>query len=540
MWAAACARSEPLNLTKREQVTPLVAASALAGRRRSGVTEAVAAGRDAAHELRGQDARGSDTIKRSSRRVGYRRALRIDLEARLLGVHQSFSTLQTRTSAMNLVVLGAQWGDEGKGKIVDLLTPRFDIVARYQGGNNAGHTVHAGGQKFVLRLLPSGILHPRTTCVIGNGVVVDPDALFAEVDQIQTLGITVGDRLRISDRAHVILPYHRELDVLAETHRGDRKIGTTSRGIGPAYEHKIGRRGVRMVDLGDRATAADLAAAVKDHVDVRNRLIPNEPLDWQVVLANLRLAWERLRPWVTDVSSFLAAARASGKTVLFEGAQGTLLDIDHGTYPYVTSSSSTVGGVCTGLGVGPRAIDGVLGVTKAYTTRVGDGPMPTELDDERGEDLRRRGQEFGAVTGRPRRCGWFDAVVVRYAARVNGLDALALTKMDVLDGVPSLQVCVGYEVDGHMIRDFPAARGVLGACTPVYETLPGWQQPTAGIRRAEDLPAEARAYIRRIEELVGVPVVLVSTGADRDDTLIRPDTAFSHWFASASSTNVGA
>ncbi|MGE3842676.1 MAG: adenylosuccinate synthase [Vicinamibacterales bacterium] len=434
---------------------------------------------------------------------------------------------------MNLVVLGAQWGDEGKGKIVDLLTPRFDIVARYQGGHNAGHTVHAGGKKFVLRLLPSGILHPRTICVIGNGVVVDPDALFAEIDQIQAVGVEVGDRLRVSDRAHVILPYHREFDVLSEANRGARKIGTTSRGIGPAYEHKIGRRGIRVGDLGDEAAAADVEATVREHVEIRNRLITQDALDWQRVMDHLHAAWARLRPWVTDVSLYLADARTAGRHVLFEGAQGTLLDIDHGTYPYVTSSSATVGGVCTGLGVGPHSIDTVLGVTKAYTTRVGDGPFATELSDTMGDALRSRGHEFGAVTGRPRRCGWFDAVVVRHAARVNGLDALALTKMDVLDGIDSLQVCVGYEVDGRVIREFPAQRGLLARCRPVYETLPGWQQPTAGRRRFDELPAQARAYISRVEELIGIPVVLVSTGADRRETLIRPDTSLSSWFAVA-------
>jgi adenylosuccinate synthase len=427
------------------------------------------------------------------------------------------------SNTMNLVVLGAQWGDEGKGKIVDWLTPRFDIVARYQGGHNAGHTVHAGGRKFVLRLLPSGILHPATTCVIGNGVVVDPQALFGEVDQIEGLGIEVGARLAISNRAHLILPYHRELDLLSEARRGERRIGTTSRGIGPAYEDKIGRRGLRVGDLGDSSSAAALADAIKENVQARNRLIGGTPMDWQAVLAQLHAAWSRLAPWVKDVSLLLSEARAAGRPVLYEGAQGTLLDIDHGTYPYVTSSNATVGGVLTGLGVGPRAIDAVLGVSKAYTTRVGDGPMPTELEDATGEELRRRGHEFGAVTGRPRRCGWFDAVVVRYAVRVNGLDALALTKLDVLDGLPDLQLCVGYRAGGTILKEFPSDLGALTACEPVYERHPGWSAPTAGVRRFDQLPAEARAYVRRIEELVGAPVQILSTGADRDDTIVSAD-----------------
>jgi adenylosuccinate synthase len=422
---------------------------------------------------------------------------------------------------MNLAVLGAQWGDEGKGKIVDLLSPQFDIVARYAGGHNAGHTVHVAGKKFVLRLLPSGILHPRTTCVIGNGVVVDPTALFAEVDQIKSLGVDVGNRLVISNRAHLVLPYHRELDVLAEARRGVRRIGTTSRGIGPAYEDKVARRGLRVGDLGDSSSAAAAADAIRENVEARNRLIGDSHVDWRDVLEQLRALWPRLAPWVRDVSLFLAEGRAAGKSVLYEGAQGTLLDIDHGTYPYVTSSSATVGGVCTGLGVGPRAIDAVLGVTKAYTTRVGDGPMPTELHDEMGEELRRRGHEFGAVTGRPRRCGWFDAVVVRYAARVNGLDALALTKMDVLDGLDEIRVCTGYRAGGDVIREFPGELGVLSEAEPIYESVPGWRTPTAGVREFTRLPLEATSYVARIEELIGVPIALISTGPDRDDTILR-------------------
>jgi adenylosuccinate synthase len=419
---------------------------------------------------------------------------------------------------MNLAVLGAQWGDEGKGKIVDLLTPRFSIVARYQGGHNAGHTVYANGRKFVLRLLPSGILHDGITCVIGNGVVIDPQALFAEIDELAAAGIHVGNRLVVSDKAHLILPYHRELDLLSEARRGERKIGTTSRGIGPAYEDKIARRGVR---VGDLANPPSLAEAVEHNVAARNRLIADSTMDAAQVLSDLSRAWDRMRPWVKDVSVFLAQAREEKRTIMFEGAQGTLLDIDHGTYPYVTSSNATIGGVCTGLGVGPRAIDRVLGVAKAYTTRVGEGPLPTELTGEIGNRLRESGQEFGAVTGRPRRCGWYDAVAVRYAARVNGLDALALTKLDVLDDLPELQVCTSYRCRGVELRDMPGDVSQLAACEPVYETLPGWSQPTRGVREYHDLPREARAYIARLEEITGVPAAIVSTGSGREETIFR-------------------
>jgi adenylosuccinate synthase len=428
---------------------------------------------------------------------------------------------------MNIAVLGAQWGDEGKGKIVDLLTPNFSIVARYQGGHNAGHTVYANGRKFVLRLLPSGILHQGVTCIIGNGVVIDPQALFAEIDEIEAAGIPVGDRLVISDKAHLILPYHRELDLLSEARRGERKIGTTSRGIGPAYEDKIARRGVR---VGDLANPDSLAEAIRHNVDARNRLIKESTMDWKQVHDDLTRSWERMRRWVADVSVVLDKARREGKSIMFEGAQGTLLDIDHGTYPYVTSSNATIGGVCTGLGVGPRAIDGVLGVAKAYTTRVGEGPLPTELTGELGNRLRESGQEFGAVTGRPRRCGWYDAVAVRYAVRVNGLDALALTKLDVLDGLPELQVCTGYRLRGAVIEDMPGDLAQFSACEPIYETIGGWSQPTAGVRKYQDLPAEARAYIARIEAITGVPAAVLSTGSAREDTIIRDGSVAASWF----------
>ena len=419
---------------------------------------------------------------------------------------------------MNLAVLGAQWGDEGKGKIVDLLTPNFSIVARYQGGHNAGHTVYANGRKFVLRLLPSGILHPDIRCIIGNGVVVDPTALFAEIDELAAAGIEVGDRLIISDKAHLILPYHKDLDLLSEARRGERRIGTTSRGIGPAYEDKIARRGVR---VGDLANPASLAEAVQHNVEARNRLIAENRMDYKDVLEMLEQAWRRMSRWVTDVSLYIARARQKGDSIMFEGAQGTLLDIDHGTYPYVTSSNATIGGVCTGLGIGPKAIDTVLGVAKAYTTRVGEGPLPTELTGPIGDRLRETGREFGAVTGRPRRCGWYDAVAVRYAVRVNGLDALALTKLDVLDGLTELQVCTAYRCNGTTLTEMPGDHAQLAACEPIYETLPGWTTPTQGLKNYDQLPREARSYVARLEEITGVPAAIVSTGSGRDETILR-------------------
>jgi adenylosuccinate synthase len=428
---------------------------------------------------------------------------------------------------MNVAVIGAQWGDEGKGKIVDLLTPHFSIVARYQGGHNAGHTVLVGGTKFVLHLLPSGILHPGVTCVIGNGVVVDPEALFQEIETLGQYGIEVGDRLVISDKAHVILPYHRDLDLLHEARRGDHKIGTTSRGIGPAYEDKIGRRGIRIGDLADPTGLAD---QVRENVLARNRLVGDSIVEWKPLFEHLVTFGERMRAWVADVSLVLARAQAEGRQILFEGAQGTFLDIDHGTYPYVTSSNSTVGGVCTGLGVGPRAVGGVLGVVKAYTTRVGGGPLPTELSGPMAERLREGGQEYGASTGRPRRCGWYDAVAARYSARVNGLDVLALTKMDVLDGLAHIDVCTSYRCGDRVLTEFPGDLRQLAACRPVYERLPGWTTPTHGVRRFEDLPTEARAYVARLEEVTGVPVGIISTGSDRDDTVFRKDSIVEGWF----------
>ena len=421
---------------------------------------------------------------------------------------------------MNLAILGAQWGDEGKGKIVDLVTPRFSIVARYQGGHNAGHTVYVNGKKFVLRLIPSGILHPGVTCVIGNGVVVDPKALLAEVDELVAAGVDVDARIVVSDKAHLILPYHRDLDLLSEARRGERKIGTTSRGIGPAYEDKIARRGIRVGDLTDPLA---LEHNIRANVDARNRLVQDTTMDAREVLTELATHAVRLKPWVRDVSLMLSEAMKNGQSILFEGAQGTLLDIDHGTYPYVTSSNASIGGVCTGLGVPPKAIGPVLGVVKAYATRVGEGPFPTELTGDMGNILRDSGNEYGSVTGRPRRCGWYDAVAVRYGVRINGIDALALTKLDVLDGVETLDICTAYKCGGRTINEFPSDVSQLSSCTPVYESVPGWKTPTRGVRRYEDLPDAARRYIARLEEVSGVRAAIVSTGSERDDTILRKD-----------------
>ena len=430
---------------------------------------------------------------------------------------------------MNIAVIGGQWGDEGKGKIVDLLTPSFSVVARYQGGHNAGHTVFVGGQKFVLHLVPSGILHADVTCVIGNGVVIDPVALFSELETLSDAGISTQRRLLISDRAHLILPYHREIEAVSEANRKDRQIGTTSRGIGPSYEDKYGRRGVRIRDLRDHGAEDVLALLIRDNVAARNRIVGGEPLDWQVTHRQVIEAWKRLQPLVTDVSVYLDGVARSGGRVLYEGAQGTMLDVDHGTYPFVSASNGTIGGVFTGLGVGAQAVDGVLGILKAYTTRVGEGPFPTELLGDAGDSLRDSGQEFGASTGRPRRCGWYDAVVAKYAVRINGFQNLALTKLDVLDGLSEIKVCKEYRHRGGSISEFPSDVTTLEQCEPVYETLPGWSHPTAGVTRFEDLPVEARNYIAYIEEVSGAPVGLVSTGSDRDETIVRKNSLVAQW-----------
>ena len=430
---------------------------------------------------------------------------------------------------MNIAVIGGQWGDEGKGKIVDLLTPSFSVVARYQGGHNAGHTVFVNGRKSVLHLVPSGILHSDVTCVIGNGVVIDPAALFRELEALADAGINTQGRLLISDRAHVILPYHREIEAVAEADRKDRRIGTTARGIGPSYEDKYGRRGVRMQDLRNQGPDDVLALIIRENVAARNRIVGGDPLDWKSVHKELVGWWKRLQPLVTDVSVYLDGVRRAGGRVLYEGAQGTMLDVDHGTYPFVSASNGTVGGVFTGLGVGAKAVDGVLGIVKAYTTRVGEGPFPTELVGDVGNALRDSGQEYGASTGRPRRCGWYDAVVANYAVRINGFQTLALTKLDVLDGLSEIKVCTKYRHYDSLVTDFPSDLVFLEQCEPFYDTLPGWDQPTAGITRFGDLPVAARNYIAYIEEVSGAPVGLVSTGSDRDETIVRAGSLVAKW-----------
>jgi adenylosuccinate synthase len=432
----------------------------------------------------------------------------------------------------NIVVAGAQWGDEGKGKIADLLAEKVQVVARFNGGHNAGHTILIDGQKFVLHLIPSGVLRPGILCVMGNGMVVDPWALEEEIRALQARGIAVDDNLVISDRAHVILPHHRELEAMTEEDRGARRLGTTLRGIGPAYEDKAGRRGVRMGDLLHPATLPDRLAESRRHYERLCRGAGREPkLDWGGLLADLTGFGERLRPRITDVSVVLQRELARGYSVLFEGSQSTLLDVDHGTYPYVSSSSATAGGVVSGLGVPAMRIDGVLGIVKAYTTRVGAGPLPSEMDAAVGEQIRNRGGEFGASTGRPRRCGWFDAMVLRHSARINGFDTLALTKLDVLDELPEIRICTDYRFEGRTLDHFPADLETLERCEPVYETMPGWHAPTRGVREFSELPPAARRYVERLAEAVGVGIGIVSTGSDRNETILRPGSPLASWFA---------
>ncbi|HEX9700804.1 MAG TPA: adenylosuccinate synthase [Acidobacteriota bacterium] len=434
----------------------------------------------------------------------------------------------------NVALIGTQWGDEGKGKIVDWLTERFDIVARYQGGNNAGHTVIIDGHKQVLHLIPSGILRPGKTCVIGNGVVIDPEALFEEIDELAAAGVEFDGRLLVAERAHVILPYHRGIELGSETRRGEDRIGTTSRGIGPCYEDKIARSGIRVVDCIDRDV---LARKVRANVVVVNQLLDTlydlPAFDADEIIATYSEHGRRLEQYVADTSLYLNAAMDGGKRVLFEGAQGTHLDVDHGTYPFVTSSNATAGGVCSGLGIGPTRVDAVLGVAKAYTTRVGAGPFPSELHDALGERLRAAGNEFGATTGRPRRCGAFDAVAGRYAARVNGCNAIILTKLDVLDGVESIPICVGYDIGGTRHDEMPAQTWLLDDVEPILEEMPGWEQPTSGVERWEDLPDECRAYVGRVAELIGCEVGLLSVGAERRAMLAVPGTDVSDWLDGA-------
>ncbi len=421
----------------------------------------------------------------------------------------------------NVVILGTQWGDEGKGKIVDLLTEQADAVVRFQGGHNAGHTLVIGGQKTVLHLIPSGVLRAGVQCLIGNGVVLSPEALLKEIDTLEDSGVPVQDRLKISAACPLILPYHVALDQAREARRGENKIGTTGRGIGPCYEDKAARRALRLGDLRDPAR---FASALEEVLDYHNHVLAHyygvDTLEFSAVLDEALAHGERLMPMMADVTSLLHEYRKTHARLLFEGAQGSLLDIDHGTYPFVTSSNTTAGGTATGSGFGPLFLDYVLGITKAYTTRVGSGPFPTELFDETGLRLAERGHEFGATTGRPRRCGWFDAVALRTAVNINSVSGLCLTKLDVLDGLEEISVCVGYtNYAGETVAN-PIDAVDYENLRPVYETLPGWSESTVGLKSLDALPANARAYISRLEALVGAPIDIISTGPDREETIL--------------------
>jgi adenylosuccinate synthase len=425
----------------------------------------------------------------------------------------------------NLIILGSQWGDEGKGKIVDLFCERFDIVARYQGGHNAGHTVQIGDKKFVLKLIPSGILHPGKQAVIGNGLVVDPAALLSEMLSLEDAGVDVKGQLAISNRAHVLFPYHRTLEKLLD------KIGTTSRGIGPCYEDKAGRRGIRIADLLDRDRFGELFdARASERETVARAFGISQELD----LARIRTDYEdfadRIRPMVRDTARLLNDAIRAGKSVMFEGAQGTMLDLDHGTYPFVTSSSASAGGACTGTGVPPTRVHAIVGVAKAYTTRVGGGPFPSEALDAMGDQIRERGNEFGSVTGRPRRCGWFDIPLARYAGMLNGLDSLVVTKLDVLDELEKVPVCVAYRVGRHEVTEMPPTIAGLEVVEAVYECLPGWRSSTAGVSRYEELPQRAKDYLVFLENRTGIEVGCISTGPERNQTIVRQGSRFHQLF----------
>lgn len=425
----------------------------------------------------------------------------------------------------NTIAIGIQWGDEGKGKIVDLLAPEADVVARFQGGPNAGHTLVIGNRKTILHLVPSGILHENTLCLIGNGTVVAPETISEEMDALEQAGIPVSERLRISDRCQLILPYHRAIDAAREASLGKARIGTTGRGIGPAYEDKTARRGIRLIDL----TSDRLDERIRENLEWNNFLLTRyfkvDPVSKKEVDAAIDIARKRLLPLMTDVSLLLHQRHKAGDSILFEGAQGAMLDVDHGTYPFVTSSNTVAGAALAGLGIGPGMIDEVLGIVKAYTTRVGSGPFPTELydgsglNDAAGRHLAERGQEFGSTTGRPRRTGWFDAVVVRHAIRIGGVTGLAVTKLDVLDGLPEVKICTAYECDDHRKDSIPADAATLERCKPVYESLPGWNESTYGATDFADLPANAKRFLRRLEELCGCPVVMLSTGPDRQHVI---------------------
>jgi adenylosuccinate synthase len=427
----------------------------------------------------------------------------------------------------NIIILGSQWGDEGKGKIVDLFSERFDIVARYQGGHNAGHTVFIGEKKFVLKLIPSGILRPGKRAVIGNGLVIDPAALLSEIDSLQSAGVEVAGNLFISNRAHVLFPVHRMMERMSEGRPGRISIGTTSRGIGPCYEDKAGRRGIRVADLLDREIFREQYDSVmEEKVIIAKALGIYEEMDMRAIRDQYEAFADRIRPMVCDTALLLNQSIAAGKTVLFEGAQGTMLDIDHGTYPFVTSSSASAGGACTGTGVAPTRIHGVIGVSKAYITRVGGGPFPTEALDGEGDLIRKRGNEFGAVTGRPRRCGWFDAPLLRYTAAINGFDSIVVTKLDVLDAFDKIPVCVGYRSGTRDLLEMPPTVAEIQTVKPVYECVPGWNSSTFGISSYDELPPKAKDYLAFLESHTGVEVGCISTGPERNQTIVRRGSRF--------------
>jgi adenylosuccinate synthase len=424
--------------------------------------------------------------------------------------------------AKNVVVIGTQWGDEGKGKIVDWLTPHAQGVVRFQGGHNAGHTLVIGDRKTVLHLIPSGILRPDVICYIGNGVVLSLHALLQEIDELERAGIALAGRVKISEACPLVMPYHIAVDIAREAARGVKKIGTTGRGIGPAYEDKVARRAIRLQDLFvPERFEVKLAEVLEYHNFVLTKYLKADPVDLARTRDEALAMAPRLEPLLTDVPRALYDANRAGRNLLFEGAQGSLLDIDHGTYPFVTSSNCVAGAAAAGAGVGPQMLHYVLGITKAYTTRVGSGPFPTELDDDTGERLRARGNEFGATTGRPRRCGWFDAAALKRSVQLNGVSGLCVTKLDVLDGMDELKVCVGYYIDGEWSELLPAGADDTARCRPHYEDLPGWAASTVGMQRFEDLPAAARAYLARIEAICGVPIDIISTGPDRLQTIVR-------------------
>jgi len=422
----------------------------------------------------------------------------------------------------NVVVIGAQWGDEGKGKVVDIYTEFADDVVRYQGGNNAGHTLVVGDEKVILHLIPSGILHEGKRCIIGNGVVLDPEVFIMEITKLKANGYLKDDAmLLLSEALHIIMPYHKRIDIAREAKSGAKKIGTTGRGIGPAYEDKIGRRGIRLMDLLDEKA---FSRKVKDVLEEKNlilqQLLGEKPFTFEEIFDEYMVYAKTLKKYAADTSLLLHKEIKAGKRLLFEGAQGTLLDVDHGTYPFVTSSSTCAGGACTGSGVSPREIHEVIGISKAYATRVGSGPFPTELEDETGEMLRQAGREFGSTTGRPRRCGWFDALVARYAVRINGLSGIAITKLDVLSGLETIKVATAYTYQGVVLDEIPASLEIMEQCSPIYEELPGWSEDITGAKSMDELPENARRYVARIEELSGAPVVLVSVGPRRDETIM--------------------